>query len=108
MVMGLFGGLVFAGLNKVLNDAGGWARKASTLKNQIGRRRLIFYSSLAKKLQQVPMFGECLDFQELRELASKMRKDIFEEGEVLFHDAEAHSPIYFLLSGDVRVEIFST
>jgi CRP-like cAMP-binding protein/zinc transporter ZupT len=105
MAMALIGGSCFAFMNKVLNNAGGYARHASSLKTYVEKRRLIFYGRLAAKLKLVPMFGDCLSSQELRELASKMKKDFFEEGEVIFSDDEMSSPIYFLLSGTVRIDV---
>lgn len=107
MGMAILGGSIFAGLNQILNDAGGFARHASSLKQQVGRRRLIFYARLANKLKSVPMFAK-LETQELREIASKMKKEIFGEGEHIFHHEDLHPPIYFLLSGCVRVEISRT
>lgn len=105
MAMALLGASCFAGLNKILNDAGGFARHASSLQAQVRHRRLIFYSRLAAKLKLVPMFGECLNDLELRELASMMKKDFFEEGETIFNSDECHTPIYFLLSGSVQLEM---
>mmetsp|Transcript_34990 Transcript_34990/g.54322 ORF Transcript_34990/g.54322 Transcript_34990/m.54322 type:complete len:696 (+) Transcript_34990:103-2190(+) len=105
MAMALLGGSCFAGLNKVLNDAGGFARHAASLKEQVGKRRLMFYNRLAAQLQLVPIFAG-LQMEELRQLASKMKKDVFEEGETIFNHEDLHSPIFFLLSGSVRIDIF--
>jgi len=106
MGMALFGGSVFAGLNKVLNDAGGFARHASSLKQYVGQRRHVFYARLASKLKSVPMLSK-LEMQELCALAAKMKKDVFDEGENIFHHEDLHSPMYFLISGTVRVDICS-
>jgi CRP-like cAMP-binding protein/zinc transporter ZupT len=105
MGMAILGGSCFAGLNKVLNDAGGFARHAASLKEQVGKRRGVFYDRLAAKLQKIPIFAG-LEKEELRQLASKMKKDVFEEGETIFHHEDLHSPIFFLLSGSVRVDVF--
>jgi len=104
MAMAILGGCVFAGLNKVLNEAGGFARHATSLKDYVGKRRLIFYARLASKLKSVPMLAK-LEMGELRALASKMQKDTFMEGESVFHHEDLHPPMYFLMSGLVRVNI---
>jgi len=105
MAMALLGGCIFSGLNKVLNDAGGFARHAASLKEQVSKRRLMFYDHLAAKLKLVPIFAG-LEMEELRQLASKMKKDVFEEGETIFHHEDLHSPVFFLLSGSVRIDVF--
>jgi CRP-like cAMP-binding protein len=53
-----------------------------------------------EKLRQYPFFGS-LDEGQLREVAMLAEEEIYESGEVIFHEGETATALFFLLDGYV-------
>lgn len=53
-----------------------------------------------EKLRQYPFFGS-LDDDQLREIAMLAEEEIYETGEVIFHEGEVATALFFLLDGYV-------
>lgn len=102
----LAGGLIFAALDRVLTEYGGFARKAATMKSYVGRLRFALTRRLIARLRLVPMF-EVLPTHQLHRLAKSMVKERYKAGAVIFSELDSGSSIFFLLSGRVELTITS-
>mmetsp|Transcript_108232 Transcript_108232/g.248194 ORF Transcript_108232/g.248194 Transcript_108232/m.248194 type:complete len:525 (-) Transcript_108232:159-1733(-) len=80
-------------------------RKVSTVKSAVKRLKAQLQHRLVDKLQQVPIFKH-MSRQDIAEVAGDMVQERFAAGEAVFHKVEAHSPLYFVLKGRVRVKLF--
>lgn len=102
----VFGGLLFAMLNRFLNGVGADVRKASTTKGRIARMRAMLMRRLAVRLWKVQFFST-LSLEELKDLIQfAMYKERFNPGDIIM--SETHeSGIYFIISGMVRLQINS-
>mmetsp|Transcript_37233 Transcript_37233/g.97523 ORF Transcript_37233/g.97523 Transcript_37233/m.97523 type:complete len:523 (+) Transcript_37233:361-1929(+) len=80
-------------------------RKVSTVKSAVKRLKAQLQHRLVDKLQQVPIFKH-MSRQDIAEVAGDMVQERFAAGETVFHKVEAHSPLYFVLKGRVRVKLF--
>jgi len=101
----VLGGLLFASLNRFLNEQGADVRKHSTSKGRFARLHALFLRRLAVRLWKVPFFST-LSIQEVRDLVQfAMYKERFNAGDVIMNQAN-DSGIYFIISGMVRLQIF--
>jgi len=100
----LGGGLLFAALDQMLNNHGAFIRKASTVKTYVGRLRYALMRRLLARLRQVPMF-EVLNDQQLERLARSMVRERYSAGSVLFRELRSDSSIFFIVSGQVELEV---
>lgn len=100
----VFGGLLFAMLNRFLNGMGADYRKASTSKGRLARMRAMLMRRLAVRLWNVPFFSS-LSLDELKDLIQyAMYKERFNPGDIIM--SETHeSGIYFIISGMVRLQV---
>ncbi|CAK0791214.1 unnamed protein product, partial [Prorocentrum cordatum] len=99
------GGLLFAGLNRLLNEHGAAVRKSSTTRSRFQSLRSIMARRLANRLLQVPMFAE-LDVREVVELIrTAMFKEHYHEGDVIISREARNSGLFFVISGVVRLQL---
>jgi len=98
------GGLLFAGLDKLLSSHGAFLRKAATVRTYVGQVRYALTRRLICRLQQVPMF-EVLSVSELHRLARSMIKERYSAGSTIFHELHSDSSIFFLLYGRVELKL---
>lgn len=100
----VFGGILFAGLNRALNSQGADVRKPSTTKGRMARLRALFMRRLTLRLSKVPFFS-VLSFDELKDLVqSAMYKERFNGGDVIVNKSQ-DAGIYFIISGLVRLQV---
>jgi len=98
------GGLVFAGLDRLLSNYGAALRKVSTVRAYVGRLRYALMGRLIARLRLVPMF-EVLSQEEMERLARSMVKERYAAGQVIFEELGNHSPIFFVMSGRIELSI---
>eukprot|EP00443_Scrippsiella_acuminata_P107323 CAMPEP_0115653256 /NCGR_PEP_ID=MMETSP0272-20121206/42499_1 /TAXON_ID=71861 /ORGANISM="Scrippsiella trochoidea, Strain CCMP3099" /LENGTH=790 /DNA_ID=CAMNT_0003091103 /DNA_START=62 /DNA_END=2433 /DNA_ORIENTATION=+ len=100
------GGLFFASLNHALNDLGADLRKPSTTKGRFARLRALLMRRLAVRLWKIPFFS-VLSLDELKDLIqSAMYKERFRVGDIIISDDSGDKAIFFVLSGEVRLQIY--
>eukprot|EP00929_Paragymnodinium_shiwhaense_P008904 TRINITY_DN112894_c0_g1_i1.p1 TRINITY_DN112894_c0_g1~~TRINITY_DN112894_c0_g1_i1.p1 ORF type:complete len:738 (+),score=164.66 TRINITY_DN112894_c0_g1_i1:249-2462(+) len=104
----IVGGLLFAGLNRILNQKGADLRKPSLSKNRFTRLRAMLVRRLVRRIQKVRLFhGLCL--AEVNELIlGVMYKQTFKAGDVILEPNEEELNIYFVISGMVQFDIFES
>ncbi|CEM33398.1 unnamed protein product [Vitrella brassicaformis CCMP3155] len=98
------GGLLFAGLNKLLNEKGAFLRKPALVKGYLKNLRRLFAQGLVHKLRKVPLLAG-LPEEDLYQLTTEMEKEKFQEGDTIFHDLDVYSSLYFIISGQVKIEL---
>jgi len=100
----VFGGLLFASLNYVLNQAGADVRKPSTRMGTIARLRGLLMRRLTRRLQKVNFFS-VLSYNELTMLIQKgMYKQRFTGGDMIMSQSD-DAGVYFIISGCVRLVV---
>ena len=99
----LLGGLLFLGLNQLVNNQGGFQRKTSTTWQHLHRQRRRRLRQLLGHIRRVPVF-EALPRGELALLAAAMQPRRVEAGEVLFRPGEPAGRLYFLARGQVHLD----
>jgi len=106
-VAAVFGGVLFAALNRVLNHAGADVRKPSTRMGTMARMRGLLMRRLTLRLSKVHLFSK-LTYNEVSELIQKaMYTQRFGNGDVIL--SQSHdSGLYFIISGAVRLQLLDT
>lgn len=98
------GGLIFEGLNRVINDRGGFLRKASTAitfqrdREQRRRRRIL------DGLERIDIFDGLPD-RELDAIAKAFRTMRLDAGEVLYRNGEPGGHLNVLTEGEVELSM---
>eukprot|EP00928_Gymnodinium_smaydae_P074337 TRINITY_DN57398_c0_g1_i1.p1 TRINITY_DN57398_c0_g1~~TRINITY_DN57398_c0_g1_i1.p1 ORF type:complete len:687 (-),score=62.56 TRINITY_DN57398_c0_g1_i1:171-2231(-) len=100
----ILGGLIFAGLNRVVNSNGADIRKPSLSKGRFLRLRALFARRLLRRIQRLKLFSD-LTHSEMNELViSMMHKKQFMAGDTILAPTDANLNIYFIVSGCVRFD----
>jgi len=99
----LLGGLLFLGLNHLVNSQGGFLRKTSTTWQHLHRQRRRRLRQLLGHIRRVPVFEE-LPRGELALLAAVMQPRRLAAGEVLFRPGEPAGRLYLLTRGQVILD----
>ncbi|HNC49809.1 MAG TPA: hypothetical protein PLH27_12525, partial [bacterium] len=74
------GGLLFVLLNKIVNDNGGFLRKAATTMQHLNKLKLRSYQSFYRRLSKVPLF-QILPPEELTALVRTVKTHRFKKDE---------------------------
>lgn len=98
----IVGGMLFIGLNNVINDLGGFVRKASTTMYHLRKQEY-------RKFKQILSLGKRTDvFQGLSDadfkvLAAAIHHQAFKKGEVVFTRGDLCDNLYFIAHGRVSL-----
>ncbi|HOX18166.1 MAG TPA: cyclic nucleotide-binding domain-containing protein, partial [Spirochaetales bacterium] len=96
------GGLMFVALNRLVNDAGGFLRKRSTLQRRLRADRRRDVRLLLESLARVPLFAS-LPPEALRGLAAQVRRLRCPAGTRVIAAGEAGVELYLVESGRLEV-----
>mmetsp|Transcript_56054 Transcript_56054/g.102812 ORF Transcript_56054/g.102812 Transcript_56054/m.102812 type:complete len:900 (+) Transcript_56054:112-2811(+) len=100
------GGMLFAGLNRLLNSHGADLRKPSTTKGRFARLRQLLLRRLAWRLRKIELFS-VLSLNEVRDLIQgAMYKERFNASDIIMSHESRDCGIFFIISGKVRLHIF--
>jgi len=102
--MGIVGGIMFASLNKVLNEGGGFIRRLNTARGAMSLLKRVQRRKAIRLLKRVPAFAP-LSEPVLRKLADKMEKEPWRSGQPLLRRGAAQAGLYFVASGAALVEL---
>ncbi len=98
----LLGGLLFIGLNEVVNNFGGFMRKASTtvyhLRKQTHRRIRRILSSL----DRIDIF-QALPLHEVNALAASIREREYKQGTLLYQQDDPADALYIVAEGIIEL-----
>lgn len=102
----VIGGCFFAFLNYALNKFGADFRKESTSKSRFARLRRMLMQRLALRLTKIPFFS-VMNLDEIKDLIQcAMYKQRFAPGDVILCGDDGSKGIFFILSGEVHLEVF--
>ena len=98
----IIGGLLFVGLNRIVNDYGGFLRKASTTVYYLRRKQHEWLKHIAKHLKRVDLF-QVLKNPDLRILASSIHSIDVKKGSWIYQCGDPSDNLYIIMSGHVEL-----
>jgi CRP-like cAMP-binding protein len=99
----LVGGLLFEGLNYLLNKKGGFVRKRSLLKKQVSGLKRKTAERLMKVLSRNRLLS-ALNQEEIVRLTPYIETLELEPGEILVHEGDEADAVFFIARGRFAVE----
>ncbi|MEO5342639.1 MAG: cyclic nucleotide-binding domain-containing protein [Gammaproteobacteria bacterium SHHR-1] len=96
----ILGGLIFVLLNRLVNDYGGFLRKASTTIYHLRRKEYERLKQIVRQLTQAELFDD-LSNRDYKALAPSVKSQRLSAGETLFHAGDAADALYILIDGRV-------
>ena len=103
IIAGIIGGLLFNGLNAILEDRGGFLRRRGMIRRHVVRRRRSEAHQLLRSLSKVEYFRE-LPIEEVIALMPDVETVTFEPGATVFSEGEDGDGLYVIADGEVRIE----
>ncbi|MGB5454777.1 MAG: cyclic nucleotide-binding domain-containing protein [Gammaproteobacteria bacterium] len=94
------GGLLFVGLNHVINDYGGFLRKVSTTVYYLRRKQHQRLKRIAKQLQRVDLF-KVLSEDDYKLLAASINHIELNKGSWIYQSGDPSDDLYIIMSGKV-------
>jgi len=94
------GGLLFIGLNQVVNDYGGFVRKVSTTVYHLRRKQHQRIRRIAAQMKRVDLFHD-LDTQDFKAIASSIRTERYRAGTPIYRAGDPADAIYIVAEGIV-------
>lgn len=96
------GGLLFVGLNSIVNDYGGFLRKASTTIYYLRRRQYQWLQRISKQLKRVDLFKD-LNKDDYRALAASIHAVDVKRGSWIYQCCDPSENLYIIMSGQVEL-----
>ena len=96
------GGVLFDGLNRVLNNRGAYLRRLSNARKYIAKIRMLRAKRLADELCNIGVLSH-LQPQHMAQLISRVKKSEFQQGDTIFEQGGKAGNLYFIISGKVRI-----
>jgi len=94
------GGLLFVGLNRIVNDYGGFLRKASTTVYHMRRKQHEWLKKIASHLKRTDLFN-VLTTPDLRILAASIHSVDISRGNWIYQSGDPSDNLYIIMSGEV-------
>ena len=94
------GGLMFVGLNRIVNDYGGFLRKASTTVYYLRRKQYQWLQRISKQLKRVDLFKVLKD-PDFRILAASIHSIEVNEGGWIYQCGDPSDNLYIIMGGHV-------
>ncbi|MBN1627069.1 MAG: cyclic nucleotide-binding domain-containing protein [Deltaproteobacteria bacterium] len=98
----VLGGLLFEGLNQVLNNRGAFLRKPSLIKKHILKVKRIRAKNMIRALSKVRIL-QLLPAKEVVQLIPHVKISRFPAGATIFSQGDIASELYFIVKGVVQV-----
>jgi CRP-like cAMP-binding protein len=96
------GGLLFQGLNHVLNNQGAFLRKRALIKKHLEKEKQRQARKLFRGLSRVKVLHG-LPAEEVIKLIPHMKKTNFKKGETIIQEGDVGDRLYFIIAGKVQV-----
>ncbi len=94
------GGLMFVALNRIVNDYGGFLRKASTTVYYLRRKQYQWLQRISKHLKRVDLFKVLKD-SDFRILAASIHSIEVNKGSWIYQCGDPSDNLYIIMSGHV-------
>ncbi|GAB4380591.1 MAG: hypothetical protein Kow0042_30770 [Calditrichia bacterium] len=98
----IIGGLFFVFLNKIINNQGGFLRKAATTVHYFKKKKVEQYRQFLNKLSQIPLFHH-LPPEEIQEIVSQVSLRSYKQGTTLLRQGEPGDSLFIIESGEVDI-----
>jgi len=98
----LLGGALFLALNHVVNDYGGFLRKASTTIYHLRRKQHQRIRQIVRQMNRVDLF-EDLDTRDYKALAASIRTEHYQKGHLIYQAGDPPEAVYVIESGAVEL-----
>jgi len=102
----LVGAIFFLFVNRLLEDKGGFFRNFALKRSYFQTLYMRLQTKLMAKLRNISVLHHLYD-EELMAIFPYFRKVSFRRGETIFNEIDQHTPIYFILTGTVEMEVIS-
>jgi CRP-like cAMP-binding protein len=96
----MIGGLLFIGLNQLINDYGGFLRKASTTIYHLRRKDHLRIKRLLSRLGRIDIFRDLPD-KEFRMLVHAVESRQFPAGALIYRPGDPADTLYILAEGEI-------
>lgn len=96
----ILGGLLFVGLNSVVNDFGGFLRKASTTIYHLRKQEYLKFRQILTLAKRTDFFGELSD-ADFKILAGAIHLQSLHKNETIFTKGDLCDNLYFIAKGSV-------
>ena len=96
----IIGGLLFVGLNRIVNDYGGFLRKASTTVYYLRHKQYQWLQRISKHLKRVDLFKVLKD-PDFRILAASIHSIEVSQGSWIYQCGDPSDNLYIIMSGHV-------
>jgi CRP-like cAMP-binding protein len=98
----IVGGLSFIGLNRIVNDFGGFVRKASTQFYHLRRTEHLRFRKIFSALKRVDVFTDLAD-EDFKLLAESIYSWNIDQNTLIFSKGEPCDELYIIASGQVEL-----
>lgn len=98
----VIGGILFVVLNQIVNNKGGFLRKAATTMNYLKRKKVQEIKQVFKKMSQVPLLNH-LPPEEIEALVPYISSRTYQEGATIIHQGDPGDSLFIVEKGEVDI-----
>ena len=98
----ILGGLLFVVLNQVINNKGGFLRKASTTLSHLKRKKVQEFRQVFKKMSQVPFFNQ-LPPEEIQALLPYISSRTYKAGCTIIRQGDPGDSLFIVEDGEIDI-----
>lgn len=98
----ILGGLLFISLNNIVNDFGGFLRKASTTMYHLRKQEYRRFKQILSLAKRTDVFRDLSD-ADFKVLATAIQQKNFKKGEIIFTKGDLCDNLYFIAKGRVSL-----
>jgi hypothetical protein len=98
----LLGGLLFIGLNEVVNNFGGFMRKASTTIYHLRKQNHRRIRRILSSLERIDIF-HALPLREVKALAASIQEREYTQGTLLYQQDDPANALYIVADGVIEL-----
>lgn len=102
IVGAVLGGLLFDGLNSILNNKGAFLRKFSSAKKYVAHLKLKRTKKMIKELSEVEIL-RVIPPDKMGGLVHSVEQEFFAAGTHIFKQGDDAHKLYFIISGEVKI-----
>ncbi|MBN1622698.1 MAG: cyclic nucleotide-binding domain-containing protein [Endomicrobiales bacterium] len=98
----IIGGMLFIVLNQMVNNKGGFLRKAATTINHLKRKKIIYYKRLFEKMSQTHLFNQ-LPPEEIQTLIPHILTKTYKKGQTIIKQGAPGNSLLIVEDGEVDI-----
>ena len=102
IVGAIAGGLLFDGLNQLLNNYGAFLRHLGNARNYVTRLKILRTQRLVKELRIIKILCYMTPTH-MGQLVQRVTQEVFEQGSIIFLQGDIADELFFIVSGEVEI-----